>query len=263
MNSVIIIKGTLKEILVCVLPAFHTIKTTCLLSLPPPPPPSPLLPSYSVDSEMLVSAPTPHSNWTITACTLTTRQLTANGQVEVQKSLIYLLSTGSHLRGASALQVFARRKEFPEKPIKHYRRGSCNASGIPTLTQLRNLCQPSSTELLQLRQSIRVKKRKKNIDQRIENSITSERTLLLGFPRKLKRATSLLVYFPLGMSTDVLRDFLIRAAEPYRFNINIFVQHEVRMTNERELYEKNPIHHRLSSEIAITIFSGGEWPQTP
>ena len=83
MNSVIIIKGTLKEILVCVLPAFHTIKTTCLLSLPPPPPPSPPLPSHSVDSEMLVSAPTPHSNWTITACTLTTRQLTANGQVEV------------------------------------------------------------------------------------------------------------------------------------------------------------------------------------
>ena len=80
MNSVIIIKGTLKEILVCVLPAFHTIKTTCLLSLPLPPP---SLPSYSVDSEMLVSAPTPHSNWTITACTLTTRQLTANGQVEV------------------------------------------------------------------------------------------------------------------------------------------------------------------------------------
>lgn len=78
MNSVIIIKGTLKEILVCVLPAFHTTKTTCLLSLPPPP-----LPSHSVDSEMLVSAPTPHSNWTITACTLTTRQLTANGQVEV------------------------------------------------------------------------------------------------------------------------------------------------------------------------------------
>lgn len=35
------------------------------------------------------------------------------------------------------------------------------------------------------------------------------------------------------------------------------------MTNERELYEKNPIHNRLSSEIAITIFSGGEWPQTP
>ena len=83
MNSVIIIKGTLKEILVCVLPAFHTIKTTCLLSLPLPPPPSPPLPSYSVDSEMLVSAPTPHSNWTITACTLTTRQLTANGQIEV------------------------------------------------------------------------------------------------------------------------------------------------------------------------------------
>lgn len=86
MNSVIIIKGTLKEILVCVLLAFNTIKTTCLLSLPPPPLPpllSPPLPSYSVDSEMLVSAPTPHSNWTITACTLTTRQLTANGQVEV------------------------------------------------------------------------------------------------------------------------------------------------------------------------------------
>lgn len=146
-------------------------------------PPSPPLPSHSVDSEMLVSAPTPHSNWTITACTLTTRQLTANGQVEVQKSLIYLLSTGSHLRGASALQVFARRKEFPEKPVKHYRRGSCNASGIPTLTQLRNLCQLSSTELLQLRQ--RIKKRKKSINQRIENSITSERTLRLGFPRKL------------------------------------------------------------------------------
>lgn len=31
---------------------------------------SPPLPSHLVDSEMLVIAPTPHSNWTITACTL-------------------------------------------------------------------------------------------------------------------------------------------------------------------------------------------------
>ena len=64
--------------------SYHKNNLPSLTSSPPPPsPPSPPLPSYSVDSEMLVSAPTPHSNWTITACTLTTRQLTANGQVEV------------------------------------------------------------------------------------------------------------------------------------------------------------------------------------
>lgn len=59
--------------------SYHKNNLPSLTSSPPSPP----LPSHSVDSEMLVSATTPHSNWTITACTLTTRQLTANGQVEV------------------------------------------------------------------------------------------------------------------------------------------------------------------------------------
>lgn len=61
--------------------SYHKNNQPSLTSSPPPS--SPPLPSHSVDSEMLVSATTPHSNWTITACTLTTRQLTANGQVEV------------------------------------------------------------------------------------------------------------------------------------------------------------------------------------